>query len=81
MNGALVYCQLLTRRLLEAGHEPILVCRPRSWITRQGLPVRMIESEMRRLPTSDLNEIRALIRSEQIDVVHTHMSRAHTFGV
>jgi glycosyltransferase involved in cell wall biosynthesis len=81
VNGALVYCQLLTRRLLEAGHEPILVCRPRSWITRQGLPVRMIESEMRRLPTSDLNEIRALIRSERIDVIHTHMSRAHTFGV
>lgn len=81
VNGALVYCQLLTRRLLEAGHEPILVCRPRSWITRQGLPVRIIESEMRRLPMSDLREVQALVQSEQIDVVHTHMSRAHTFGV
>lgn len=81
VNGALVYCQLLTRRLLEAGHEPILVCRPRSWMTRQGLPVRIIESEMRRFPTSDLREIQALVQSERIDVVHTHMSRAHTFGV
>lgn len=81
VNGALVYCQLLTRRLLEAGHEPILVCRPRSWITRQGLPVRIVESEMRRIPTADLSEVGSLIRSERIDIIHSHMSRAHTFGV
>jgi glycosyltransferase involved in cell wall biosynthesis len=81
INGALVYCQLLTRRLLEAGHEPILVCRPRSWITRQGLPVRIIESDLRRFPFDDLKEIQALIKQEQVDVIHTHMSRAHTFGI
>jgi glycosyltransferase involved in cell wall biosynthesis len=81
INGALVYCQLLTRRLLEAGHEPILVCRPRSWITRQGLPVRIIESDLRRFPFDDLKEIQALIKQEQVDLVHTHMSRAHTFGI
>ncbi len=50
-------------------------------MTRQGLPVRIIESEMRRLPTGDLREVQELIRSERIDVIHTHMSRAHTFGV
>lgn len=81
INGALVYCQLLTRRLLEAGHEPILVCRPRSWITRQGLPVRIIESDLRRFPFDDLKEIQALVKQEQVDVIHTHMSRAHTFGI
>lgn len=81
INGALVYCQLLTRRLLEAGHEPILVCRPRSWITRQGLPVRIIESDLRRFPFDDMKEIQALIKQEQVDVIHTHMSRAHTFGI
>lgn len=81
INGALVYCQLLTRRLLEAGHEPILVCRPRSWITRQGLPVRIIESDLRRFPFDDLKEIQDVIKQERIDVIHSHMSRAHTFGV
>lgn len=81
INGALVYCQLLTHRLLEAGHEPILVCRHRSWITRQGLPVRIIESDLRRFPFDDLREIWDLIKQEKIDVIHTHMSRAHTFGV
>jgi len=81
INGALVYCQLLTRRLLEAGHEPILVCRPRSWVTRQGLPVRIIESDLRRFPFGDLKEIQTLVKQEQVDVIHTHMSRAHTFGI
>jgi glycosyltransferase involved in cell wall biosynthesis len=81
INGALVYCQLLTRRLLESGHEPILVCRPKSWITRQGLPVRIIESDLRRFPIDDLKQIQALVKQEQVDVIHTHMSRAHTFGI
>lgn len=81
INGALVYCQLLTRRLLEAGHEPIVVCRPGSWLTRQGLPVPIIESELERYPFDDLKEISALIKREKIDVIHTHMSRAHTFGI
>lgn len=81
INGALVYCQLLVEQLQAAGHELILMCRPKSWLSRQGLPCRVVESEMRRWPFADLQAARKWIRSEGIDVIHTHMSRAHSFGV
>ncbi len=81
INGALVYCRLLTQQLVEAGHEVTIVCRRDSWILSQGLPVEIIESDMRRFPTTDLKQIRALTSKSGFDVIHTHMSRAHSFGV
>ena len=79
----MVHVNLLTRQLIDRGHEVKLLCRPRSWIWR-GLSRTGVErrkSEMNRFPPTELLRISKWIQDEQFDVIHTHMSRAHFFGV
>lgn len=80
INGALNYCKLLTRQLVQRGHQVTIVCRPNSWIKNQSLDVQFIDSNLNRFPGTELRKIAALIRNQNIDVVHTHMTRAHAFG-
>jgi glycosyltransferase involved in cell wall biosynthesis len=83
VNGAMVHVNLLTRQLIDRGHEVKLLCRPRSWIWR-GLSRTGVErhkSEMNRFPPTELLRMAKWVRDEQFDVIHTHMSRAHFFGV
>lgn len=83
VNGAVVYCKLLSEQLVAAGHTVSLVARTNSWladhIDRDQIPYR--ESDLKRLPPGELRRFAAWIRSEQFDIIHTHMSRANTFGI
>ncbi len=83
VNGALVHVDLLTRELINRGHDVSLLCRPRSWIWRRlyrtGIPMR--KSSLKRFPPNELWRIAQWIREEHFDVIHTHMSSAHFFGV
>jgi glycosyltransferase involved in cell wall biosynthesis len=83
VNGAIVHCRLLSRELVRRGHQVVLVSRPGSWIAGQlaGEGVECVTSDLRRWPTTELRRIADVVRSRKIDVVHTHMSRAHAFGV
>jgi glycosyltransferase involved in cell wall biosynthesis len=45
------------------------------------LPVQMIECEMNRWPLTDLARMADWVRSQGFDVMHTHMSRAHLYGI
>jgi L-malate glycosyltransferase len=83
INGAIVHCLLLTRELARRGHAVTLVCRPGAWIGTQlqGEPIEVIESDLHRWPPDELRRITAALRARRIEVVHTHMSRAHFFGV
>ena len=83
VNGALVYCHLLSNMLAERGHRVWIVCRPGSWMAEQtySAGVQILHSSMRRLPTTDLRVASEWIRQHRIDLIHTHMTRAHTFGV
>lgn len=83
VNGAVYHCLLLARELVRRGHEVTLVCRPEAWIAEQltSEPVDIIASDLHRWPADELRRIAGLIRQRGIDVVHTHMSRAHFFGV
>jgi glycosyltransferase involved in cell wall biosynthesis len=81
INGVAVHCLGLTRYLLERGHRVLLLHRPASWISLQpGL------ERAERLPTSFSRRPRELIRVARAveafgaDVVHTHMSSAHSYG-
>ncbi len=40
-----------------------------------------MESDMDRFPPTELRRVAAWIAENKVDVVHTHMSRAHNFGV
>lgn len=83
VNGALVHVDLLARELSQRGHQITVLCRPRSWIRKrfEGLPIGCRESELKRLPPSELVRVGKWIRDEGFDVIHTHMSSAHFFGV
>ena len=80
INGALTYCKLLTQQLIGRGHRVTIVCRSNSWIKQQSLDVQFVDSNLKRFPISELRKIAGLVREKNIDVVHTHMSRAHAFG-
>jgi glycosyltransferase involved in cell wall biosynthesis len=83
VNGAIRHCLLLTRELARRGNSLTVVCRPDSWIGQQlaADPVEVIHSDLHRWPTDELRRLADLLHERQIDVIHTHMSRAHFFGV
>ncbi|MCR4415754.1 MAG: glycosyltransferase family 4 protein [Thermoguttaceae bacterium] len=83
MNGAVQHCHLLCRALARRGNRVTLVCRPGAWIGDQFADgsVEVIRSDLHRIPFDELRRIAAVVRQRRIEVVHTHMSRAHFFGV
>ncbi len=86
VNGAVRHCLALTRELVRRGHQVTLVCRPDSWIAStlaadSTAGVNIVHSDLHRWPSDELRRVSRLLAERQIDVVHTHMSRAHFFGV
>lgn len=83
VNGAITHCLLLTRELARRGHDVTLVCRPGAWIGEQlaSDPVKVIHSDQHRWPGDELRRIAKVLDDGCFDVIHTHMSRAHLFGV
>ena len=83
LNGAMKHAFVLARALSRRGHDVIVVCREGSWIAREAarahLDVRL--SDLHRWPPDELRRIATLVSDCAADVVHTHMSRAHFFGV
>ncbi len=83
INGAVVHCALLTRELVRRNHSVTVLCRHDAKIRRllAGVPVRIVESDLHRFPFDELRHIGAMILEQGIEVIHTHMTRAHNFGV
>ena len=83
VNGAIVHCLLLTRELARRGHSVTVLCRPEAWIRRELLSdaVEIVESDLRRQPLDELRRVAGIVRDKQIELVHTHMTSAHVFGV
>lgn len=83
VNGAVVHCLLLSRELAKRGHRVTVLCRRGAWIAEQlaGSGIDTVETDMCRLPWHDLWESAQIVRNRHIDVIHTHMTRAHNFGV
>ena len=83
VNGAILHCLLLSRELARRGHAVTLVCLPGAWIGGQaaGNGIDVVRSDLHRWPTDELRRIAQLVRQRRIDVIHTHISRAHFFGI
>ena len=81
VNGAVTYCKFLSEKLLERGHQVSFICRPNGWLQDHLDPaIEIFESEQNRsLP--ELLRVSRWIRSRQFDLMHTHMSRAHSLGI
>lgn len=60
-----------------------MLCRPGSWIGAQlaADPIDVVHSNLRRWPPGDLRAAAALVRRRGYEVIQTHMSSAHAFGV
>lgn len=82
-NGAVRHCLLLARELVRRGNRVTLVCRPGAWIGDQfpDGSVEVVRSDLHRLPLDELRRLASVVRQRGIEVIHTHMSRAHFFGV
>jgi len=83
VNGAIVHCLLLTREMARRGHSVTVLCRPEAWIRHElrSDPVEIIEADPHRRSLDELRRVAAIVRAKQIELVHTHMSSAHVFGV
>jgi L-malate glycosyltransferase len=82
-NGAAMHCLLVSRELAARGHTVTIVCRTGAWIEQaarsEGLAV--FASSLNRWPPRELGRVADFVREAGVDVLHTHMSRAHFFGV
>src|SRR5215831_18665733 len=83
VNGASQHGLLLCRALARRGHAVTVVCRPGGWIRRElaAVPVEVVESDLHRWPIDELWRIAGIARRKRIEVLHTHCSGAHVFGV
>jgi L-malate glycosyltransferase len=83
VNGAVQHCALLSRELARRGHKVTLLCLPGARIAEfmADDPVDVMFSDMKRFPPGELRRVAGEIRRRGVQVVHTHMSRAHFFGV
>lgn len=83
-DGAARHCLWLIRELLARGHRVTLLCRPGAWVAEQladaGLDA-VLESSLGRWPPAELRRVAAQLKQRGIQVMHTHMSDAHAFGV
>lgn len=80
--GAAVHCLSLTKYLVSRGHEVLLLCRPDSWISRHSGhdDVERFETSFARRP-KELIKVARRINAFRADVIHTHMSSAHSYGM
>jgi len=81
VNGAVTYANFLTRRLIADGYQVSVLHRDNPWLDSQKIPgVNYLHSELCRTP-SELKRIANWCSDHHVDLMHTHMSRAHFFGV
>lgn len=82
-SGPCVYVMELSQTLRNLGHQVTIVARPNSWLASEARHARFdtIVSEQHRFPLDQIQHLRKIVMERQIDVIHTHMSRAHFMGV
>jgi glycosyltransferase involved in cell wall biosynthesis len=82
VNGVAVHCLLLIQYLLSRGHRVLLLHRPGAWIAeRPGIEgAEKFATSFARSP-GELIRVTKRLNQFQPDVLHTHMSSAHTYGM
>ena len=80
LNGAVLYARRIIPELQARGHEIALAALPDSWIAREMHgEVEIIETRLERWPLDELRRLAGLIREREIDLVHSHLTRANNF--
>jgi len=83
INGVSKHALDLGLGLRRCGHEVVYLGRPNSWVIEaaRSHQFETLESDLHRWPDDELRRVAKLVREHKIDLVHTHMSKAHFFGV
>jgi L-malate glycosyltransferase len=80
LNGAARNCLALSDALAERGHEVLLFHRPELEVDHAAHPrLTFVATRFGRGP-GELVELAGRLRAFQADVIHTHMSSAHSYG-
>jgi glycosyltransferase involved in cell wall biosynthesis len=80
LNGAARNCLALSDALAERGHEVLVLHRPELEVDRTAHPrLRFAATRFGRGP-QELVELAKRLSNFQADVIHTHMSSAHSYG-
>lgn len=82
-SGPCVHVLELSRQLRDQGHEVSIVARPNSWVADEAKRGNFstVLSQMQRFPPAELWRLRKEVLDRGIQLLHTHMSRAHFMGV
>ncbi|GEM_PF-697088 len=82
-SGPSVHAFELSKQLTQMGHRVTIVARPGSWIADQAKSGRfdLILSNQHRFPPTEILRLGREVVNREVDILHTHMSRAHTMGV
>ncbi len=82
-SGPCVHVLELSHLLRQLGHQITIVALPSSWIAKAAVRLGFdtITSHQYRFPPNEIWKLRQAIKERKIDVLHTHMSRAHFLGV
>jgi len=82
-NDATRHCMTLAEDLTERGHEVTVACRPNAWIAdraaQAGLATHL--TDLRCWPLAEVRCTARYAMEQGVELIHTHMSRAHTFGI
>ena len=82
-NGAVLHCLDLCRELSRRGHRVTIAHRMESFDCSRfdGEAINVIDCDFKRWPISKLKDFSLLIQRQRVDLIHTHMSSAHLYGV
>jgi len=82
-SGPCVHVLQLSEQLRSLGHEVTVVARPNSWVAEEARRANFptILSDLQRFPPSELWRLKQEVRDRGIQLLHSHMSRAHFMGV
>jgi glycosyltransferase involved in cell wall biosynthesis len=79
-NGASRYCLLLSQELAARGHDVTLFFGDSTFRENIDLRgVRIVETPLSRT-VSELRRVHSIMNDLGIEMMHTHLSRAHAFG-
>jgi glycosyltransferase involved in cell wall biosynthesis len=79
-HGAAYHCAMLTAELSRRGHQVVLLVRSPAHFQSLDLGgAELLQASFRRSP-AEFRRVVRLLRERQIDVVHTHVSSAHSYG-
>jgi glycosyltransferase involved in cell wall biosynthesis len=80
LNGAARHCLSLSEALTARGHEVLLFHRPELAEAIQAPPGVQLRTTDYRRGLRSLADLGRLLASSRVEVIHTHMSSAHTTG-